>query len=51
LGQLKGRTLDSNYAMGQGGLKPVPGEPEESQLVANAGREAILLMKVALGRR
>ena len=51
LGQLKGRTLDSNYQMGKGGLKSVPGEAEESQLVANAGREALLLMKVALGRR
>lgn len=50
LDQLKGRTLDSNYAMGRGGLRPVAGEPEESQLVANAGREALLLMKTALGR-
>jgi len=51
LDQLKGRTLDSNYEMGRGGLKPVEGEVEESQLVANAGREALLLMKTALGRR
>ncbi len=51
LDQLKGRTLDSNYTMGKGGLKPVEGELEESQLVANAGREALLLMKTALGRR
>ena len=51
LGQLKGRTLDSNYEMGKGGLKPVEGELEESQLVANAGHEALLLMKTALGRR
>lgn len=50
LGQLKGRTLDSTYVMGQDGLKPVEGEPEDSQLVANAGREALLLMKLALGR-
>jgi hypothetical protein len=49
LGQLKGKTLDSNYTMGKDGLKPVEGELEESQLVANAGREALLLMKVALG--
>ena len=34
-----------------GVLTPVAGEPEESQLVSNAGREALLLMKVALGRR
>lgn len=51
LGQLKGRTLESNYTMGKGNLEPVEGEIEESQLVANAGREALLLMKVALGRR
>ncbi|MCR9162699.1 MAG: hypothetical protein ACE37F_02980 [Nannocystaceae bacterium] len=51
LDQLKGRTLDSNYTMGKDGLKPVEGEAEESQLVANAGREALLLMKTALGRR
>ena len=37
--------------MGKDGLKVVPGEDEESQLVANAGREALLLMKVALGRQ
>lgn len=51
LGQLKGRTLDSNFSMGKEGLDPVEAEPEESQLVGNAGREALLLMKVALGRR
>ncbi len=51
LGQLQGRKLDSNFAMGKDGLTPVAGEPEESQLVGNAGREALLLMKVALGRR
>lgn len=51
LDQLKGRTLDSSFKVGKGGLKPVEGEVEESQLVANAGREALLLMKTALGRR
>jgi len=51
LDQLKGRTLKSDYTMGKGGLKPVEGELEESQLVANAGHEALLLMKTALGRR
>lgn len=51
LGQLKGRTLDSNFSMGKAGLEPIESEPEESQLVGNAGREALLLMKVALGRR
>lgn len=51
LGQLRGKTLDSNFTMGRDGLRPVAAEPEESQLVGNAGREALLLMKVALGRR
>ncbi|PRP96204.1 hypothetical protein [Enhygromyxa salina] len=50
LNQLAGRGLDSEFRMGKGGLVPVAGEDEESQLVANAGREALLLMKVALGR-
>jgi hypothetical protein len=50
LDQLKGRGLDSEFRMGKDGLTPVPGEDEESQLVSNAGREALLLMKVALGR-
>ncbi|MCA9714269.1 MAG: hypothetical protein H6713_09305 [Myxococcales bacterium] len=51
LDQLRGKSLESEFTMGQGGLTPVAGEPEESQLVSNAGREALLLMKVALGRR
>lgn len=50
LDQLKGRGLDSEFRMGKDGLTVVAGEDEESQLVANAGREALLLMKVALGR-
>ncbi|MEZ4428472.1 MAG: hypothetical protein R3A51_12385 [Nannocystaceae bacterium] len=50
LDQLRDRQLDSNFTMGEGTLRPVPGEPEESQLVSNAAREALLLMKVALGR-
>jgi hypothetical protein len=50
LDQLKGRGLDSEFRMGEDGLRPVSGEDEESQLVSNAGREALLLMKVALGR-
>ena len=50
LDQLRGKTLDANFTMGTGGLKPVAGEDEESQLVSNAAREALLLMKVALGR-
>jgi hypothetical protein len=51
LNQLRDKTLDSEFAMGKAGLVAVVGEPEESQLVSNAGREALLLMKVALGRR
>jgi hypothetical protein len=51
LNQLRGRELGSNFTMGKAGLGPVDGEPEESQLVGNAAREALLLMKVALGRR
>lgn len=51
LDQLEGRGLDSEFRMGHDGLTAVPGEPEESQLVANAGREALLLMQVALGRK
>jgi hypothetical protein len=51
LTQLRDRTLESEFAMGSAGLVAVVGEPEESQLVSNAAREALLLMKVALGRR
>jgi hypothetical protein len=50
LDQLKGRGLSSEFRIGKDGLTPVSGEDEESQLVANAGREALLLMKIALGR-
>ncbi len=51
LNQLQGKALGDNFVMGGPGLKPVSGELEESQLVANAGREALVLMKMALGRR
>ena len=51
LDQLRDKTLDSNFVMGKDGLSAVVSEPEESQLVGNAAREALLLMKVALGRR
>ena len=50
LDQLEGRGLSSEFRVGKDGLKPVAGEDEESQLVLDAGREALLLMKVALGR-
>jgi len=48
---MRDRALDSNFTMGTAGLLGVTAEPEESQLVGNAAREALLLMKVALGRR
>ena len=51
LAQMRAKTLDSDFTMGKGGLVAVAAEPEESQLVGNAAREALLLMKVALGRR
>lgn len=51
LDQLRDKTLESNFVMGKDGLGAVASEPEESQLVGNAAREALLLMKVALGRR
>lgn len=51
LGQFEGRTLDSGFTMGEKGLEPVTGEEEESQLVANAAREALLLMKKSLSTR
>lgn len=50
LGQLRGRTLESSFQVGAG-LKAVPGEEGECQLIANAAFEALYLMKVALGRR
>ena len=49
LGQLQGRNLDCSFKVGKKGIAGVPEEPEESQLVANAGREALLLMRTALG--
>lgn len=57
LGQLQGRTLQSSFKLGSASadglpaLRPVPGEEEDCQLVANASFEALYLMKVALGRR
>lgn len=50
LDQLKGRGIDDRFEVGKGGIRGVSSEAEESQLVANAGREALLLMKLALGR-
>lgn len=51
LDQLAGKTLESDFSVGSGkSIKAVAGEEEESQLVANAAREALYLMKVSLGR-
>lgn len=49
LDQLKQRNLSCGFKMGKDSLQAIPEEPEESQLVANAGREALLLMRTALG--
>jgi hypothetical protein len=51
LDQLKGRSLASKFTVGGPGsdLRAVPGEEGESQLVANAAREALFLMQTALG--
>lgn len=52
LDQLVGKTLDSDFSVGSDkSIKPVAGEEEESQLVANAAREALYLMKISLGRQ
>jgi hypothetical protein len=57
LDQLKGRTLQSRFDVARAGaaagdaIRPVPREEGESQLVANAGREALFLMKLALGKK
>lgn len=51
LDQFIGRTLDDSFAVGpEEEIKPVDAEPTESQLVANAAREALYLMKISLGR-
>jgi hypothetical protein len=51
LNQLIGRALSDAFKVGPDAIRPVKGEEEESQLVANAAREALLLMKTALGKR
>lgn len=51
LRQLRGRTLASSFTMDADGLVSIPGEPDESQLVATAAYEGLLFMQVALGRR
>ena len=59
LSQLQGRDLRNSFVVAAAGgpdgagrakIKPVSGEKQESQLVANAAFEALYLMKIALGR-
>ncbi|TXD38484.1 hypothetical protein FRC98_06270 [Lujinxingia vulgaris] len=51
LDQLVGLSLNDSFEVGPGeAIKPVEEEPIESQLVANAAREALYLMKVSLGQ-
>ncbi len=50
LEQLRGRSLSSGFSIASSDLHAVPGLSRESQLVANAAHEALLFMKVALGR-
>lgn len=52
LGQFVGMTLADRYVVGaRERIKPTASEPRESQLVANAVREALYLMQVSMGRR
>lgn len=52
LDQMRGMKLGDDFTVGSDKrIKPVPEEPEESQLVANAAREALYLMRVSLGRK
>jgi hypothetical protein len=52
LDQLRGMTLEDDFSVGADRrIKPVAEEPEESQLVANAAREALYLMRISLGRK
>ncbi len=49
LDQLVGRNLGCSFVMGKGGLVALPDAKQDSQDIANAAREALLLMKTALG--
>lgn len=49
LDQFRGMTLKDSFKVGTR-VKPVEGEVEESQLVANAAKEALYLMQISLGR-
>ena len=50
LNQFNGMTLNDDFRVGAK-IKAVDGEAEESQLVANAAREALYLMKISLGKK
>jgi hypothetical protein len=50
LNQLNGMKLGDEFKVGTR-IRPVAGEEEESQLVANAAHEALYLMKVSLGKK
>ena len=50
LDQIVGRTLACSFKVGKGGMTPAADEPKESQLVADASREALLVMRRALGK-
>jgi len=49
LDQFRGMKLDDEFKVG-GKIKIAADEKEESQLVANAAKEALYLMKISLGR-
>lgn len=51
LNQFKNKDLNDTFIVGseKGMIQPVPYETQESQLVANAAKEALFLMKKALG--
>jgi|GEM_PF-1414901 len=49
LDQIVGRNLSCSFKVGKGGMTPATDEPKESQLVAEAAREALVVMRLALG--
>lgn len=50
LNQLHGMKLGDSFKVGPR-IRPLAGEEEESQLVANAAHEALYLMKISLGKK
>lgn len=51
LDQIVGRNLSCSFKVGKGGITPATDEPKESQLVADAAREALIVMRQALGAK